>query len=146
MGEFYNIYNYYKRYGLKWYFIKEMVKDIRQVFYNIKNKKINSEVINMGNEEFKKATPGDVVKFEKAGDTISGKYIGYEESKQYAKSYAVKVDTAEGIKAVFVSGIVIDLIESNSITKGTEIIIEYLGKKKSETSGREYNTYDLHYK
>jgi len=143
MGEFYNIYNYYKRYGLKMVFYQRNGNQVLN--YNVYKNKI-SEVINMGNEEFKKATPGDVVKFEKAGDTISGKYIGYEESKQYAKSYAVKVDTAEGIKAVFVSGIVIDLIESNSITKGTEIIIEYLGKKKSETSGREYNTYDLHYK
>lgn len=92
------------------------------------------------------ATSGDVVKFEKDGDAIEGKLIGFEPSRQYPDSYAVKVDTKDGIKIVFVSGIVVDLISSNSLKKGQEIKIVYKGKKRNKKDTADYNDYELLYK
>jgi len=96
-------------------------------------------------KKFKEATSGDVVKFEKVGDNISGVLIGWEESRQYPNSYAVKIKNPadEKPKVVFVSAIVIDLFKSNNITAGNDIMIQYQGKKKSQTSGMEYNDYKV---
>lgn len=97
-------------------------------------------------EGFREATSGDVVKFEKEGDSVQGTYVGYEESKQYPNSYAVRVKNGEGIKTVFTSGIVLDLIKTNSIVAGTEIKIVFKGKKKTSDGKREYNDYKVYYK
>ncbi len=97
--------------------------------------------------EYKEAVSGDVVKFEKAGDSIEGELIGYEESKQYPSSYGLKFKDKEGqIKLIFVSGIAIDLIQSNSVKNGQQIKIEFLGKKKTQDEKKEYNTYKVMYK
>lgn len=113
--------------------------------YGIKNPVPTGELIKMS-EEYKEATSGDVVKFKNEGDSVEGVYQGYEESKQYPDSYALKIKVGEDLKVVFVSGIVIDLIESNSVMKGQDVKLEYTGKKKSEKTGRNYNTYKLLYK
>lgn len=101
------------------------------------------------NEEngFKEATGGDVVKFENEGDKLEGIYRGHEESKQFPNSYALSVETGKDeVKVVFVSGIVIDLINKNDIAKGTQIKLEFLGLKKTQDGKREYNDYKLLYK
>lgn len=100
----------------------------------------------MGDEELKQATSGDVVKFENEGDAVEGKLIGFEPSRQYPDSYAVRVQTSEGVKIVFTSGIVVSLIEANNISKGQYVKIVYKGKKKNKEGTREYNDYDLFYK
>ncbi len=101
----------------------------------------------MADKEYKEAASGDVVKFENAGDFAEGELVGYEESKQYPNSYAVRFKDSDGeIKVVFVSGIVIDLFNSNSIKNGQEIKIEYLGKEKTKDGKREYNNYKVLYK
>ena len=110
----------------------------------IKSPLNRAEMVRMG--EFKEAVDADVIKFEKEGDAIEGEFRGYEESKQYAKSYAIKINTAAGLKVVFASGILIDKLETNSVKSGQQIRITFLGKKKAEKSGREYNDYKLEYK
>ena len=99
----------------------------------------------MENKKFKEATSGDVVKFDKVGDSVSGILLGYEESKQYPNSYAVKIKNPAKEKPIvcFVSGIVIDLFKTNQIVSGSEIMIEYQGKKKSKSTGMEYNDYKV---
>lgn len=101
--------------------------------------------IMLGGEKMKEATSGEVIKLEKEGDSIEGIYNGYEESKQFKGSYAVKISVDGKPNVVFVSGIVVDLIETNSIKIGMKIKIQYTGKQKSSKSGMDYNTYKVFY-
>jgi len=96
-------------------------------------------------KKYKQATSGDVIKFTRKGDKLAGTLISWEESKQFANSFAVKVKVAGEVKVVFVSSIVIDLIKSNGIKEGDEILIRYEGKKTSEKSGMDYNDYSVFY-
>lgn len=117
--------------------------------YGIYNPLLNKEDLERYKKmekEFKEATGGNVVKFEKEGDSIEGTFLGYEESKQYEKSYAVRIKDGEVNKVVFVSNIVIDLIRSNQIQIGQEIRIVYQGKKKTIDGKKEYNDYKLFFK
>lgn len=97
-------------------------------------------------EKMQKLVSGEVVKFEKSGDSISGTFISYEESKTYPGSYAVKIKNPadERPKTVFVSGIVIDLIKTNNIQPGQSIMIEFKGKVKTKDGKKEYNNYDVY--
>jgi len=95
--------------------------------------------------DWKEAKLGDVVKLE-AGDRIEGKFIELEQSKLYPDSYALKVETLDGIKVVFVSTIVKGLLESNSIMKNQEIAVLYKGLKKNEAGTRDYKDYSLFFK
>jgi hypothetical protein len=99
------------------------------------------------NKKFKEAKSGNVYKFEKEGDSISGTLISWEESRTYPNSYAVKVrnPSQEQPIVVFVSGIVIDLFKSNNIQAGMDVMIEYKGKKTSTKSGMEYNDYKVYF-
>lgn len=96
------------------------------------------------NMAYKEATSGEVLKLEE-GDSIEGNFINIEESKQFSSSYALRVETREGVRVTFVSGIIRDLIEANSIKKGQKIKCTFKGMKKSETTGREYKDYQLLY-
>jgi len=100
----------------------------------------------MGDGEYKQATSGDVVKFEKEGDAIEGKLMTTEPSRQFPDSYALKVETTEGVKVVFVSGIVIDLITSNGVKSGQQIKVVYKGKKDNKAKTAKYNDYELYFK
>lgn len=93
--------------------------------------------------EFKKLENMEVVKLENSGDNIEGIYRGFDESRQYPGSYALKIETGGKVRIVFVSNIVIDLLTAHNIEQGREINVLYTGKKKSENSGREYKTYEL---
>ena len=95
---------------------------------------------------YKKATSGDVVKFETDGDFVEGKLIGFEPSRQFPDSYAVKVETEDGIKVVFVSGIVVDLINANSVKKGQQVKLLFKGKKDNKAKTAKYNDYELFFK
>jgi len=98
-------------------------------------------------EEFKKAETGKVVKFEEKGDSIEGVYIGWKESSMYEKSYGVEIETEdEGLKVVFVSSIVTDLIATNQIQKGMTIKIVYEGKVQTQDGKREYKDYSVYFK
>lgn len=97
-------------------------------------------------EEFKQAVSGDVVKFEEAGDTLEGIYVGYEESKQYPGSFAIKVKDGDDVKIAFASGIVIDLIKSNNIQANMDIKIVFKGMAKTKDGTKEYKTYEVFYK
>lgn len=92
---------------------------------------------------YEEATPGDVIKFEKPGDFVEGIYIGYEESRQFPGSFALKYAVSQNVKVVFVSGIVIDLIRTNSIEKGDKIKVLFEGKKKNKAGTHEYNDYKV---
>lgn len=104
-------------------------------------------MINEKIKQFKQAVSGDVYKFEKIGDSISGIFISIEESKMYPNSYALKIKNPakENPTVIFVSGIVLELIRSNNIQSGMDIMIEYAGKKKSTKSGMEYHDYKVFY-
>lgn len=97
-------------------------------------------------EGFKEATSGDVVKFENPGDNITGELISVEPSRQFEKSFAVRLKQAEGIKTVFVSAIVVDLLTANQVKPGMTVKIEYLGKAKTKDGAREYNDYKVYFK
>ena len=90
----------------------------------------------MSDDGFKKATAGDVVKLE-IGDHIEGSFQGYEPSKQFPDSFAVRIKQGDDIKVVFVSKIVTDLIDSNGILSGQQIRIFFKGMKKNEAGTRE---------
>jgi len=92
-----------------------------------------------------KAESGDVFKFEKEGDKVSGILIGTEESKQYAGSFAVTLKQPDGsLKVCFVTGIVMDLLKRNSVEEGHEVVIEFMGKKPSKTNPQySYNDYEI---
>ncbi len=105
----------------------------------------DGECIKMS-KDFKEATSGDVFKFEKAGDSIEGVYQGYEESRQYPDSYAVRIKQGDEVRVVFVSGIVIDKLTANGVKAGQEINIEFLGKKQNQKKTQEYNDYKVLYK
>jgi hypothetical protein len=96
--------------------------------------------------KLKKLTSGQVVKFEAAGDSISGKLVGWEESRQYPGSYALKVKNPADSdnKVVFVSEICISKLKDNNVQPGQDIMVEFLGKVKAEKSGREYNDYNVY--
>lgn len=97
-------------------------------------------------KKMKEALTGNVIKLEKTGDFIKGSFISYERSKQFDKSFAVKIkDDSGNINVIFVSAIVIDLIETNSIVSGQQIKIEYTGNAKAKKSGMEYKTYKVFY-
>lgn len=100
----------------------------------------------MTEKEYKEATSGNVVKFENPGDSLEGIYLGYDVSSQYNESYCVRIKDGDELKAVFVSGIVIDLIKTNKITEGMNMKIEYLGKQKTQDGKREYNNYKVFFK
>jgi len=95
---------------------------------------------------YKEAKSGDVIKFEKEGDSIEGIYQGHEESKKYPESFAVHIKQGDDIKTVFTSNILIDLLGKNGIKEGKQIKIVYDGKKKTEDGSKEYNCYRLFYK
>jgi hypothetical protein len=96
--------------------------------------------------KLKKITSGVVFKFEKAGDSISGKFISYEESKMFPSSYIVKIRNPanEENNILFVSEIVISKLKDANIQPGQDIMIEFLGLVKSEKSGMEYKNYDVY--
>jgi len=96
------------------------------------------------NGKFKELKSGDVVKFTKPGESISGTFISIEESKQFANSYAVKLKVGDDIKVVFVSNIVADMLKTNNVQPGSDLMIEFTGKKTSEKSGMDYNTYKVY--
>lgn len=97
--------------------------------------------------EYKEATSGDVVKFEKEGDSLEGKYVGHEESAQYKNSFALKIDVKDkGVKVVFVSNIVIDLLKTNSIKQGQQIKVEFLGLVENQAKTFKYKDYKLLFK
>ncbi len=107
------------------------------------NKKFSSEELNKMSEEYKELSAGEVIKFEKEGDKLEGKYICYEESATYKNSYALKIQTTEGLKVVFVSSIVTDLINSNNIKKEQQIKLVYNGKIQNKAKTFEYKDYTL---
>ena len=100
----------------------------------------------MSEEEYKQATSGDVMKFEKEGDAIEGKLLGFEPSRQFPESYALSVEVDGKPTTVFVSGIVIDLITKNNIQKKQQIKVVYKGKKRNKKDTADYNDYELYYK
>lgn len=93
-------------------------------------------------KEYKQAKSGDVIVLEQ-GDYIEGIYKGHEESRNFPGSYAFKVEQPDGLKVVFVSKMVVDLIASNSIMVGQQIKLVYKGMKENEARTREYKVYDL---
>jgi hypothetical protein len=97
-------------------------------------------------KKLKKLTSGNVFKFEKAGDSVSGKLVGYEESKMFPNSYAVKIKNPANNDntIVFVSEIVISKLKDANIQPGQDVMIEFLGMVKSEKSGMEYKNYDVY--
>ena len=95
---------------------------------------------------YKQAQSGEIIKLDTPGLIIEGIYLGYEESKQFPGSWALRIKIVDDIKVVFVNNIVVDLIESNNIKKNQEIKLEFLGMKKAEKSGREYKDFNLYYK
>lgn len=87
---------------------------------------------------------GDVVKLEKKGDSVEGKFASIEESRQFKDSYAIRVETKDGLKVIFASKIVRDLLEANNVEAGRRIKIVFNGKKMNEAKTREYNDYELY--
>jgi len=115
--------------------------------YGIENPiKKQTKVNEMSNEEYKEATSGNVVKFEKEGDSLEGKFMCIEESATYKDSYALKIKTTDGLKVVFVSSIVLDLINSNNIQKETQIKLVYNGKIENKSGTFKYKDYKLLFK
>ena len=104
------------------------------------------EVNKMSEGEYKEATSGDVIKFEKEGDSLEGSYMDYQESVKYKDSYALKVKTSEGLKVVFVSSIVVDLLASNNIQKGQQIKLVYNGLVENQAKTFKYKDYKLFFK
>lgn len=97
-------------------------------------------------DDFRKATMGDVVKLEKAGDHIDGKYVGIEESRKFKDSFALRIENAKGIQTLFVTKILKELLDVNGVMKGQTIRVLYKGKKANEAKTREYNDYELYVK
>jgi hypothetical protein len=99
------------------------------------------------NKKFKEAVSGDVVKLDKEGASVAGVLIGYEESKMFPGSYAVKLrnPAKETPFVVFVSNIVIQKIKDSNIQIGQDLMIEFTGMKKSASSGMEYKDYKVFY-
>lgn len=93
--------------------------------------------------EYKEASMGDVVKLEKAGEFIEGRYTSIEESRKFKGSYAMRIETAKGLKTVFVSNIVKGLIDANQVESGRQVKLVYKGKVMNEAKTYEYNDYSL---
>lgn len=106
-------------------------------------KKLSEEKIE---ENWTKATSGNLIKFETPNASLSGNFLSIEESNQFSGSYLVKVTKEDNsVYAVFVSGLVKDLLETNNIQKGHKIKIVFLGKKKTQDGKKEYNAYEVFY-
>lgn len=93
--------------------------------------------------EWKEASMGDVVKFEKSGESIEGTYSSIEESRKFKGSYALRIETREGLKTVFVSNIVKSLLDANRVSAGDQIKLVFKGKVWNEAKTYEYNDYSL---
>jgi len=91
----------------------------------------------------KELTSGEIKKFEKKGDSISGIFICYQESRQYPGSYVVKLENDGNVIGAFVSGIVVDLLTVNNVKKDTPIMVEYQGTVTS-AKGRDYKDYKVY--
>ena len=93
--------------------------------------------------ELRQLTSGEFYKFETAGDFIEGKLLKVEQSKQYKDSWSVSLETKEGVKTAYVSNIVIDLFEKNSVTTGKVVRIMFNGLKKTKDGSRKYKDYSV---
>ena len=93
--------------------------------------------------EYQKATMGDVVKLEKAGDSLEGRYTSIKESRKFKGSYALRIKTKDGLKTVFVSNIVKGLLDANQVKSGQQVKLIFTGKTQNEAKTFEYNEYDL---
>jgi len=122
--------------------IKKFEKDFLISQENLKFSREENEKMS---EEYKQATSGEVIKLAE-GESIEGKYIGFEESATFKNSYALKVDTRDGIKVIFVSSIVTDLIISNNIVKGQEVKLEFVGMIENKAKTFSYKDYNLFFK
>ena len=93
--------------------------------------------------ELRQLTSGEFFKFETAGDFFEGKLLKVEQSKLYKDSWAVSLETKEGVKTAYVSNIVIDLFEKNSVTTGKVVRIMFNGLKKTKDGSRKYKDYSV---
>lgn len=100
----------------------------------------------MNEENFVKATSGQVVKLEETGSALTGHFVGIEESALYGDSYAFHVrDETGSIYTTFVSHIVKDLVEKNNIKPNMKIKLVFTGRVKAKASGKVYKQYELFY-
>jgi len=97
-------------------------------------------------EEYVKAKTGNVIKLSEKGDSVEGKYLGWEESAMYNKSYGIKLEIDGEPSVVFVSSIVTDLIATNQIKEGMKIKIVFEGKVPNKAGTHEYNDYSVYFK
>ena len=104
---------------------------------------VQEEFVN--DSSLKQAKSGDVVKLE-VGEYLEGSYMGYEESKTYPGSYALKIRKGDDTKVTFVNNIAIDLIESNGIKQGDFIRVFFKGMRKNEAGTYSYKEYEIFYK
>ncbi len=94
------------------------------------------------NENWNELKPGEVIKLAE-GEHLTGKFVSIEESTMYKESYAVTLDTEKGQEVTFVSAIVKDMLNKNSVNVGDNIRILYKGMKKTKDGSREYKDYSV---
>jgi len=110
------------------------------------------EVPVTGNDDWQKV-PGDneeefeddIFKFDEIGQVLEGKYDGFKSNvgENNSNLYSIILED-ESIAKLWGSKVLDSRM--SKIQVGTQIKIEWLGKKKSESGGRSYHTYDVYTK
>ena len=95
-------------------------------------------------DEWTEAKAGEVFKFEKEGDTLIGKLQFKRTDVGKNKSNMYDIQTEDKLVSVWGTQVLDDKIRLVPI--GSEVKIEYLGKKPAENSDREYHDFQVFWK
>ena len=94
--------------------------------------------------EWNEASGGDFMKFEKEGDKIQGILVERKPEQGDYKSTVYTVKNGEVLISFFSNAILDDKLKNLELNR-TEVIVEFLGKKKSK-KGRDYNDFNVKYR
>lgn len=83
---------------------------------------------------------GNVLKLAE-GQRADGEFCGIDPSAQFKDSYALKLKQADGIKVIFVSNIVKDLLSVNNVQPGARIGVLFKGLKDNKSKTARYKDY-----
>lgn len=101
------------------------------------------------NNGFKKVEQPEIIKFEKIGDEIHGKFISISPSKKYNSSFALHfldVTKENKLSCIFINAMGQELLNSQSIKKDDEFLLVFTGEKPNKEGTQKYSTYDLYVK
>lgn len=94
--------------------------------------------------EWQESSGGNFMKFEKAGDKVQGILIERKPEQGDYKSTVYTVKNGDTLTSFFSNNLLDDKLKGKELGK-TEVIVEFLGKKKGK-SGREYNDFKVQYR